>query len=1027
MNPVKAALRHSQVIYVLTALAMVLGFIALREMPRREEPEITIRRGLVMAAYPGATAEQVEAQITRKVEQLLFGYSEVRKDRTVSTSMTGGLVIDVYLEPHVVDSDRVWSKIRHDLNELGASELPPGVMGPVVNSNFGDVVAILLAITGEEGVGYRELQPYMERVEEALLRLPAVARVTRVGEQAEKIFVTSTMQRLVQYGITPLHVAGALEAHNVIASAGTFDSEITEAPIRTSGLYQTEQQIRRQIVGMSPLGAPIQVQDFATVQRRLEDPDFLTRANGKPGLFLTMEVRAGNNIVDFGDEVRATLDDLRDEFPPEVQMIAVVDQPQLVEERVGHFLQEFGMALVAVVLATVVLLPLPVAMIAALAIPVTVAMTFAVLWVVGIELQQASLAGLIVALGMVVDDAIVIADNYVEMLDSGMERAEAAWRSASDIAIPVLASTLTIMAAFLPLAFLPGDMGEYMFSLPVTVAIALTNSSIVAMFLTPILCRAFIKKGLARPPEEEAARKEAGKRGFLDLLQGIYDRAIAGAMSHRRLTMAFAVLAILAGAGLSTVVDQRFFPPAERDQFAMNIWMPEGSRIEATDDVVRRIEGLLLEDPEVNASASFIGQGAPRFFFSFEPVFPTPNVAQIIIQTASVDATPGVVRRMRAALPALVPEAEVDVQELTQGNPMWAPVEVMISGPDLGVLRQLGEEVRGILAGTPGSYMVRQDWREDSYAVVVELEPEVANRMGMTNAVVSNMLAGTFLGLPVTTVWEGDKGVDVVLRLDDSARDTYEDLNSTYIVSEVARAPLRSISELRIEWQGSRIVRRNGVRTLTVGTFSQDEILPSEVLGRAQTVLDTLSMPAGYQISYGGEIRDQTESFGDMNVALLISVLGIFLILLFQFQNVKDIFVIMASIPLALFGAYFGLIITQNPFGFTAFMGLVSLTGIVVRNAIILVDYMRERRRDGATVVEAAAEAGRRRLRPIFLTTMSAAAGLTPMILGGSGLWSPLASVIAVGLIFSMVFTLVVVPVLYVLTTKDQPLPEVAT
>lgn len=1030
MNPVKAALRHPSVIYLLTAMICLAGIAALRDMPRREDPKVSIRRGLVLAAYPGATAAQVEEQVTRRIEQKLFAFEEVRKGKTVATSMDGGVIVDVALDDAVKDSDPFWSKLRHEMNELSVTELPKGVLGPVVRSDFGDVIAVLLAVTGER-YSYSELAVHMKVLETELLRIPAVSKVKRIGEQDERIYVTSTTQRIVQYGITPLHLAAALQGQNVIAPAGAVDAAQTRAPIRTTGLFQKEDEIRRQLVGMSPMGAPIYVGDLADIERRDADPDFLVRADGAPSLMLTLEMRAGHNIVDFGKEIDATIERVRTRLPPGVAVTAMVDQPTVVKERLNHFLFEFGLALVAVIAVTMILLPFPVAAVAATAIPVTVALTFAMLRGLGIELHQVTLAALIVVLGMVVDDAIVIADNYVELLDEGVPKETAAWRSATDLALPVLAATATIIAAFLPLAFLPGQMGEFMIALPITVAIALANSYIVAMLLTPLLCRAFIKKGLGdkHAPGRAAGHeaKPSGRRGPLDLMQGAYDWAIGYAMAHRRGTIVAGVLAVVAGLVLGSFVDERFFPPAERDEFAINVWMPEGTRLQATDDAVRRIEAVLAADPEVHSYASFVGQGAPRFFFSFEPAFPRSNIAQMIVRTSAVEATPGMVAKLRRSLPLSAPDAEVDVQLLSQGDPMWAPVEVRIAGPDLPTLKEIGARVTTLLEATPGSFMVRNDFREDSYALEVDLHPEVASRLGMSTTVVSNMLAGTFLGIPVSTFWEGDKSVDIVLRLDESHRGSFDDVGSTYMVSPVARMPLSGIAEMRPVWQPSRIVHRNGVRTLTVGSFSEDGVLPSEVLKQVKPVLDTLTVPAGYDIFYGGEYDIQTESFGNLSAGMLVGMLMIFLILVFQFQSIKDASVIMVAIPLALFGAFLGLIVTRNPFGFTAFMGLISLSGVVVRNAIILIDYIHEVRPHTASLREAALEAGRRRLRPIFLTTIAAAAGLTPMILSGSGLWSPLASVIAVGLLFSMVFTLVVVPVLYVMITPDKaPAPATA-
>jgi multidrug efflux pump subunit AcrB len=1018
MNLVKASLRYPQVTAFLTALFVVAGIAALLQMPRREDPVVPIRRGLVLAAYPGSSAEQVEDQVTKKIEQRLFSYAEVRKAKTFSTSVSGGVVVNVSLNDDVQDPGRFWSIVRHDMNELSFTSLPRGVLGPIIISDFGDVLAILIAVTGDR-YSQADLAVYQRQIESELLRIPSVAKVRRIGEQSEKVYITGSMQRLVQFGITPLHLVGALQSQNNIAEAGSFSGGNTRAPIRTTGLYHSEDEIRRQIVGMSNRGTPIYLGDVADVTRRQGEPDFYLRANGKQALMLSLEMRDDYNIVDFGREVMTKLEEVRAQLPPDVRVQPMVDQPQLVKERVGHFLVEFGLALVAVIAVTLLLLPFSVAAVASAAIPITVFMTFAMLRLLGIELHQVSLAALVVVLGIVVDDAIVIADNYVELLDEGVPKEDAAWRSATDLAVPVLAATVTIAAAFLPFGFIPGNMGEFIFSLPVTVALALGNSYIVAMLVTPLLCRAFVKKGL------HAAHGAKAKRGPLEVMQSGYDRAIAYAMEHRRLTMAFGVVAVVAGLGLSTLVPQLFFPPAERDEFAINVWLPEGTRLESTNRAVLEIEKALATDTNIVSYASFVGLNAPRFFFSFEPLLPRPNSSQIIVRTTSVDKTPAIVKRLRGTLSLAIPDAEVDIQRLTQGEPMWMPIEVRVSGPDVATLKELTAQVSSIIEKSPKSFMVRNDFREDAYALQVNVNPELASRLGMTNTVVSNMLAGTFMGIPVSTLWEGDRSIDMVLRLDESHRATAEDVGATYMVSPYARAPLSSIAQVTPVWETGRIVRRNGVRTVTIGSFAADSALPSQLFAEVRPKIDSIALPPGYSIQYGGEFADQVESFGHLSVGMIASVLLIFVILLLQFKSIKDALVVMVSIPLALFGAYFGLLITRNPFGFTAFMGLISLTGVVVRNAIILIDYIRTKLDAGESLELAALEAGRRRLRPIFLTTVAAAAGLTPMIIARSGLWSPLASVIAIGAMFSMVFTLLIVPVLYVLVTRRTAPPAV--
>ncbi len=436
--------------------------------------------------------------------------------------------------------------------------------------------------------------------------------------------------------------------------------------------------------------------------------------------------------------------------------------------------------------------------------------------------------------------------------------------------------------------------------------------------------------------------------------------------------------------------------------------------------MLRRLEKDLKADGRVRAYATFLGTSAPRFYYNVNPEPPADNFGQLLVNTREAGETPRFVYELRQRLARVAPEARVIVKQLEQGNVLQAPVEVRVIGEDLETLKTIAARVRGILEQTPGSAFVHDDFREDSYHVTVNVNQEVANRLGLSNSAIAQQLAGGFEGAPVSTFWEGDRAVDIVLRIEEDRRRSFEDVRGAYMTSLLtgARVPLREVADLKPEWQTSRIVRRNGVRTITVRSFFEQGRLASDVLKAAQGTIAALDLPAGYRIEYGGEDESQKETFGEMVGALLVSLVAIFLILLFQFRTVWEPLLVMVSIPLALLGAGVGLVVTRNPFGFTAFMGVVSLSGIVVRNAIILVDYIKERMAAGENVETAALEAGQRRLRPIFLTTAAAAVGVTPMILSGSSLWSPLASVIAVGLLFSMFFTLMVVPALYVLVRR---------
>lgn len=1026
MNPVKISLRYPTVTLILTAMLVFVGIHAFLDMPRTEDPTITIRTGLVMALYPGATSEQVEKQVTKTLEQHIFKFPEVRKEKTFSTSRPGLVVINVELEDYVKDADKFWAKLRHELNETRATELPAGVRGPIVNSDFGDTVAMLIAVHGKR-YGYRELRDYVDRIRDELRTVRDVGKLATYGGQSEQVWISSSLERVSQYLADPLRIIQALQQRNVIEGSGNFEAEHAKIPMRTTGFFTTEDQIRNVLVDVSRSGQPVYIRDFAQVERRYQDPTFLVRYDGEPSILISVEMQKGKNIVQLGEQLNQVFTRLNNLLPPDVRLDLIANQPHVVKERITDLSYEFMLAIGSVILVTIILLPIRVAVIAALAIPVTLCTTLGVMNALGIALHQVSIAALIVVLGIVVDDAIVIADNYVELLDRKVPKTEAAWRSACDVVVPVFTATMTIIFSFLPLIILTGSTGEFIIALPITVAIALSVSFVVAVMLTPILCRFFIKKGLHDHENGSAGTKN----GFsvLDRLQTGYSRLVVYFMARKKLAVSIGAAAFIVGVALFGTVREQFFPSAERNQFVIDVWMAQGSRIESTDAVMQRIEKQLAAKPGVLHYASFVGQSAPRFYYNVNPQQPDGAYGQFVVNTTSVEATSRLVGELRASLAKVTPEALVIVKELQQGAQMEAPVEIRVSGDDIGELKRIGSRIEEMVSAVPFSQFVHQDYYNDSCMVDVNVNNELANRLGITEQSVSRMLYGAFDGGPVNTFWEGDRPVSIMLRLDPESRSSFSDVRNAYMTSPLTHAsvPLRAIATLDPKWQTSRIVRRNGVPTLTVRAFVKPGWYASDLLKRVEPQLKALKLPPGYRIGYGGEKDNRDETFPQMMAALGISILAIFLVLLIQFRTLSEPLIVMSSIPLALPGAVLGLVITRNPFGFTAFMGMISLTGIVVRNAIILIDYVDERMAEGVPLEKAATEAGERRLRPIFLTTMAAAVGVTPMILSGSSLWSPLASVIAIGLVCSMFFTLLVVPVLCVIVkSKTMKLKPVA-
>lgn len=1022
MNFIEAALKYKQVTLAVLLMLFAVGVNSLLNMPRREDPKITIRTGLVIASYPGASATQVEEQVTKKLEQYLFQYEEVDKTKTYSTSKDGALIINVELTESVKQPDIFWGKLRHQLMIAKEMDLPQGVQGPIVDSDFGDTEAIVLALESKTA-SYEELKGYTQKVEEQIRTLKGASKVKHIGEQKEEVVISSTSNKLSQYGIDAGHVAELLQAQNSIQGSGEIKTVNSKMPLYTNGYFHTENELAEQIVGTSLKGSPIKLGDVATLKRGYAEPESMITVNSTKALLLSVQMHEGNNIVDFGKEVEKKVAEARKLIPSDVKIITLVSQPELVDKSISHFIKEFFLAIFSVIIVVILLLPLRIASVAAMAIPMTVFLTFAILNVLGIELQQVSLAGLILVLGMVVDDAIVIADNYVELLDEGVERWTAAWRSAHDLLVPVLAATVTIIAAFMPMILIKGSTGEFIFTLPITIAVSLIASYFVALFLTPLLCYTFIKQGLhPHNMHEGKSAKIKQKKSVLTYMQEGYEAALGWCVKHPRLTVVTSVLFVLfTGVVFKLGVRELFFPSAERNQFIIELWMPTGTKLEKTNAAILKAEELIKNDKRVISYATFTGTSAPRFYYNFTPEMPASNYALILVNTINAEITEEMAGELSGKVKDLVPDGTFFVKLMQQGTDLKAPVEVRISGDDVLQLKNIAAQVSNIMKAANGSLLVRSDFAEDYYGLQITPNEE-GRRLGLTTASIAQSVSAGFAGAPISTIYEGNNPVNILFRLDPAARKNTTDLQRIYLTSPVSNAniPLRQIADLTPQWQSGKIIHRNGVRAITVQSETKPHVLPSELLAEIKPFVDKLNLPIGYHITYAGEEGGKAETQSDLVTALSISLVLIFFILLFQFRNIKEVLIIMFTIPLSLFGAIGGLALTGNTFSFTAFIGLISLSGIVVRNAIILVDHTHILIKGGMNVKTAAIESAKRRLRPIFLTAMAAAVGVLPMIISRSPMWAPLASVLAFGVIWSMIMALLTVPVMYIALINDN-------
>jgi multidrug efflux pump subunit AcrB len=1001
-------LKYRELIFVVTALLVVCGVLALVEMPRDEFPEFEIRQGLIVGIYPGASSEQVEAQLTQKVENFLFQFKAIDKLKTRSISRENVMIVYVEVRATETNTDAFWGKIKHGLVEL-KTELPAGVMSLTANDDFGNASAILMAVESETR-SYRELENYIESFEDAVRRIPATSRVKHFGLQKEEINVYLDDAKLAHYGIKPLALYMAIKPQGDINYAGEIDDGKLIRPIHIPTDYLAANDIAEQIVFCDAEGHSVRVRDVARVVREYTKPVSHIRLNGKKSLVVSLEMLAGNNIVQYGEAVQTEIDLFMAQLPADVEVGVISNLPEFVSHSIFDFLKEFGTAIIAVILVTILLLPRRVALVAASSIPISIFITLGIMWAAGMTLQTVSLAGLIIVLGMVVDNAIVIVDAYMEKLDSGISRREAASQAVSEIFGSVFSATMVIIASFAPMIFfLTGLVGDFVRSLPATVAIALCTSLAVASILVPLLSYLFIKTGIKNSDDSKSGKS------LLTVLQTSYNKGVEQAFRFKGMVVVIGIISFAGGLFLLQSVPQESFPDFVRNQFAVEVYLPVGSSLQQTDNVMRAIEDSLLLDPRIEEVAAFVGTSSPRFNTLYAPQIPASYYGQFVVLTKTSQGANDVINEYSRRMCDSFPGARVQWKQLRMAV-SEAPIEIRISGDNIPELKQAGREVADIFRNIEGAQWVRTDFKEAQQAVQLDLKQDAASRLGFSKTFLDlSLMLGT-KGFPVSTVWEGDYPVAVNLRVNERTKTSTDQVMNQYVSSQfgLSAVPLRQIVDAGPAWSEGQIAHRNGIRTLTVMVDIAQGQHASEILSKARKSINAVELPDGLSIGYGGDYESSVEDIAPLYSSLAVTVAITFLILLVQFQSIRTALIIMVTMPLSVFGAALGLKLTAYSFSVTALVGLISLIGIVVRNGIIYVSYAEElRHKHGYSLEEAAISAAKRRMRPIFLTASAAAVGVIPMILSGSTLWGPLGTVICFGLMFSLVLSLFVLPVLY--------------
>lgn len=1021
INLIEAAMKYRQVTLALAVILLGLGIYAIQNMSRAENPNIEMPIAMVVSFYPGADVYQTEQQITKKIEQYLFTFEEIDKKKTTSETKAGQTFITVRLRTEVKDRKLFWATLQHGMNTEVMPNLPKGSIGPIVNSSFGDVTALILSLSSPTK-DYSELEMYLDQVEDELKTIPTVAKINRSGLQQPQISVEINNQKLIDYGITPTQIVSVLQAQNLTMYSGEVKMPNNTIPIFTNSEISSQRDIEQLIVYTSPMGEVVRLQDLAKIKRTYADRTSFIRMGEEKVLMLAIEMQSGNNIVQFGALIDAKLAEIGKQLPEDIKINTIVSQPEAVDLSVSHFMTEFVMAIAACVLVVVLLLPFRVAAVASVAAPISFIITFGIMDLMGIELHQVSLAALVIVLGMVIDNAIVIVDNYVEKLDEGIDPWTAAWQAARQLTIPVLSATTAIICAFAPIPFfMDGIARDFLMALPITIAIALISSLFVSFFVTPLTCYIFIKKGLHNH-EEEGKRKK--RRNLLDYLQHYFNKGIALAFRYPKYTYALAIGSVVLALGIASQVEQEFYPLSETKQFNVELWLPTGTSLEETDKVAKEVEAIFNKDERVVSIASFIGMSSPRFNVTYSPEIPRENYAQIFITTHNAKEANQVVQDYLPQFDNYLDEGYVRLRQLSLQE--GAPISIRIIGDNIEDQKAVADQIEQILKRHKGTNWVRNSYQEDLFSLAITPLEDKAERYGVLNSSIVQTVGTGTKGAPITRFYEGDKAVDIQLRFVHENRKDLGDIAQIYVPSIFGHAvPLSEVAEVEPTWAPGVITHRNGLRTLEVNSETQKGIKAASIIADVKGEIDQLNLPHGIQIQYGGDMETSAENGPAMMKALGVSLVLIFLILMAEFKTIGKSLFVLATFPLSLLGAFLGLWVTGNPMSMTAFMGIISLIGIVVRNGIIIVDYADELVRDhGYSRRGAAMAAAKRRMRPIFLTSAAAAVAVLPMILGKSPMWAPLGSVLAFGLIVSMVLTLFVVPVLYYRFTKYVPQHE---
>ena len=1035
MEWLKWPLEHYSISLLIIGILFALGIFGMWDMPKDEFPHATIRQGVVVAVYPGATSEEVEQQVARPLERYLFTYGEVNRKKTTTQSQNGMCIVMVKLNDDVNNKDEVWSKIKHGLNGFKA-QLPSGVLAIVVNDDFGNTSALLIAIESDQR-SYRELKQYSDDLSDRLRRIPSVANVKMFGEQKEQISLYIDRQRLQAYGIGQQMLFSRLQAQGITTMSGSISDDDQQVPIHVEAQENSEEEIANQIIFSDPAtGKVARVRDVARVVREYEPMSSHIEQDGHPCVLLSMEMTPGNNVVQYGQEVDRVLNDFRqNELPEDVNVTRIADKPKVVATSVSDFLRDLLISMLIIILVMMVLFPIRSAIVAAITIPLSTFVSVAVMYMMGIELNIVTLAALIVVLGMIVDNSIVVIDGYLEYLGKGFKPYDAAIESARQYFMPMLLATICICAIFYPfLITMKGMFHDCLEDFPVTITINLMVSLVLAVTVIP-----FLETRIIKPDKVSTDGNKITK-----WVQRTYDKVLDWTFAHPWMTIGGGIAVILLSTLIAPTLKIRLFPYADRDQFAVEIFLPDGKGMAETRVVADSVRHVLEKDERIKSITGFIGCSSPRFMDAYAPQMASENYAQFIVNTKSDKATIELLTQYQPQLSEAFPNAYVKFKRLDYLE--VNELEYRFYGDNLDSLHVVAERLMERMRKMPELEWVHTDYFQPYPIINVELDPVTSAQLGITRTTAQLALSATSSDLRVGQIWEGNYELPIVVK--DDTDMTFSDVANLGIATPMSMAapvfstvlpsssnttvPLRQIAKVKPKWSESRIMHRGGERCITVtAQFAQGVYTAPVEKEIARIMNEEIELPQGVRTEVGGEIEYGDEALPQIFGGIAIAMIIVFFFLLFNFKKYGVTTVCMVALALMIPGALIGLGLMNRALGLTSIFGLITLMGMIMRNEILIFEHAislienEKLKMDNSqlsinnyqlyneVVKQAAYEAGKRRMVPIFLTTATTAVGVVPMIIAQSSFWMPVGVTIFAGGIGSLIMVVTMLPVIY--------------